>query len=145
MKNLPRILAALASILALTFTGCSGGNSHEKVMEAMFAQMDRIATAMGTVTDKASAEKAVTEIKSVTEELKKIAEKAKALGEPTGELKTKLEEKMKAKQAEIQQKMTASMAGLQKAGPEAAEVIMKGMMEIAPAMEAVGKSFGAAK
>ena len=47
------------------------------------------------VTDKASAEKAVTDIKAVVEEMKKIAARAKALGQPSADVKAKIEAKMK--------------------------------------------------
>lgn len=142
MKSHIQFLARTSLIIvAFIFVGCSGGDNHEKVVDDVFKQMDRMATAMGSVTDKASAEKAVTDLKSVAEEMKKLGERAKKLGEPAAELKTKLEARMTAKQAELQQKMAGMQQSMAKAGPEAGMVLMKGMMEIAPAMEEAGKLF----
>jgi hypothetical protein len=49
--------------------------------------------------------------------------------------------KMKAKEAEMQQKMAGSQASLMKAGPEAAGILMRGMMELGPAMSEMGELF----
>lgn len=142
MKSLAHFLTRTVAILAaLILAGCSGGDNHEKVVDDVMKQMDRMASAMSSITDKASAEKAVTELKAVAEEMKKLGERAKKLGEPTAEVKTKLEAKMIAKQTEMQKTMAGMQASMTKAGPEAGMVLMKGMAEIAPAMQEAGKLF----
>jgi hypothetical protein len=142
MKSLAHFLTRTVAILAaLILAGCSGGDSHEKVVDDVLKQMDRMVTAMSSVTDKATAERAVAELKTVADEMKKLGERAKKLGEPSAELKTKLEAKMTAKQTEMQQKMAGAQASIAKAGPEAGMILMKGMMEFAPAMEEAGKLF----
>ena len=142
MKSFAHFLTRTVAILAaLILVGCSGSDSHEKVVDDVMKQMDRMASAMSSITDKASAEKAVTELKAVAEEMKKLGERAKKLGEPSAEVKTKLEAKMIAKQTEMQKTMAGMQASMTKAGPEAGMVLMKGMAEIAPAMQEAGKLF----
>ncbi len=146
MKTLSRFLTQTVLIIATLFiTGCSGGDTHEKVADDALKQMDRMVTAVSAVTDKASAEKAVADLKSVGEELKKIAERAKKLGEPSADVKAKVDGKMSAKQAEITQKMMGMQASMMKAGPEAAAILGKGMMEFGATMQETGKMFGAGK
>ena len=146
MKTLSRFLTQTVLIIATLFiTGCSGGDTHEKVADDALKQMDRMVTAVSAVTDKASAEKAVADLKSVGDELKKIAERAKKLGEPSADVKAKVDGKMSAKQAEITQKMMGMQASMMKAGPEAAAILGKGMMEFGATMQETGKMFGAGK
>lgn len=146
MKNLSRFLTQTVLIIATLFiTGCSGGDSHEKVADDALKQMDRMVTAVSAVTDKASAEKAVADLKSVGDELKKIAERAKKLGDPSADVRAKIEGKMSAKQTEITQKMMGMQASMLKAGPEAAAILGKGMMEFGATMQETGKMFGAGK
>ena len=144
MKIHLRFLAIAIATLALFFTGCSGGDSHEKLADEVGKQMDRMVGAMSSITDKASAEKAMTDMKGVAEELKKLGARAKALGKPSADVNAKIEAKLKAKQDELQQKMMASQAAMMKAGPEAMGIMMKGVQELAPAMAEVGKIFEAA-
>ena len=146
MKTLSRFLTQTVLIIATLFiTGCSGGDTHEKVADDALKQMDRMVTAVSAVTDKASAEKAVADLKSVGDELKKIAERAKKLGEPSADVKAKVDGKMSAKQAEITQKMMGMQASMMKAGPEAAAILGKGLMEFGATMQETGKMFGAGK
>lgn len=141
MKSLLKFTLALTAAFSLLLSGTSHAATHESVADAAIVQMDRMANAVISVTDKATAEKAVAELMSVTEELKKIAPSAKGLGEPSAEVKEKIMLKMKAKQEEIQKKMETVPAQLQKAGQEAAQVLMKGMAGFGAAMQEVGKAF----
>ncbi|MEK0450636.1 MAG: hypothetical protein RL088_2904 [Verrucomicrobiota bacterium] len=142
MKSIIKFITRTSLVVAaLALTGCSGGDSHEKVADAVLVQMERMATAVSSVTDKATAEKAVTELKSVGEEMKNLAEKVKAMKDPSAEVQAKIEAKMKAKQEEIQKKMMGMQANLTKAGPEAAAILMGGMAEFGKVMEEAGKAF----
>ena len=141
MKTPARFFAIITSVLAIALSGCGGGDTHQKVADDVFKVMERMSTAMGSVTDKASAEKAVAEMKAVAADMKGIAERAKKLGEPSGDVKTALEASMKAKTEELQKKMMGSMSKLAAAGPEAMAVIQAGMAEIGPTMEEAGKLF----
>lgn len=135
------ILAAVGATLLLAFGGCSGGDSREKLVDEIAMQMDRMATALGSVADKASAERAMTDMKAIVGEMKKIAAHAKALGQPGADLRAKLDAKLKAKVAELQERMAGSQASLVKAGPEATGIIIKGMLELAPAMDEIAGLF----
>jgi len=142
MKSIIKFITRTSLVVAaLVLTGCSGGDSHEKIVDAMIVQIDRMATAVSSVTDKATAEKAAAELKSVGEEMKKIAEKAKGMKDPSAEVQAKIDAKMKAKQEEVQKKMAGIQGTLAKAGPEAAAVLMGGMAEFGKAMEEAGKAF----
>jgi pyruvate formate-lyase activating enzyme-like uncharacterized protein len=142
MKSIIKFITQTSLVVAaLVLTGCSGGDSHEQVADSLMVQMDRMATAMSTVTDKATAEKAVVELKSVAEEIKKIAEKAKAMKDPTAEVQAKIEAKMKSKQEELGKKMMGAQANIVKAGPEAGKILMEGMAEFGKVMEEAGKAF----
>ena len=142
MKSLKTFTLALFASFALLFTGTTfAADPYETIAEEALVQMDRMANAVLSVTDKATADKAVAELLSVADDLKKIAAKAKGLGQPSDEIKAKIEAKMKAKTEEIQKKMETVPASLAKAGPEAAEVLGKGMEKFGAAMEEVGKAF----
>jgi hypothetical protein len=138
MKALNRLVAIIA---ALVLAACSGGDTHEKIVDDLNAQMDKLGTAVASVTDKASAEKAVTEIKTVSTEMKAIAERAKKIGDPSKEVQAKLEAKMKTKQEEMVAKMVGAQANLTKAGPEAALILKGGMDEFGATMQEVEKAF----
>lgn len=140
--NLKKRLATLLfAFVSFAFAGSAFADSHEAIVDDAIKQMERMTTALVSVTDKATAEKAVVELKGVGAELKKVAERAKAAGKPTDEVKTKLEAKMKAKEKELEAKMAGLQGSLEKAGVEAATILMKGMEELGPILEEVGKTF----
>ena len=141
MKTHAKFFAIITSALAIALSGCGGGDTHQKVADDVFKVMERMSNAMGSITDKASAEKAVAEMKTVAGDMKSLGERAKKLGEPSGEVKTELEASMKAKTEELQKKMAGSMMKIAAAGPEAMEVLQAGMKEIGPSMEEAGKLF----
>jgi hypothetical protein len=76
--------------------------------------------------------------------MKKIAARAKALGQPGANVRAKLEAKLKAKEDDIQQKIAGSQAAMMKAGPEATGILMKGMMELAPTLNETADIFAEA-
>jgi hypothetical protein len=138
MKTLSRFVVAVLATATLFFAGCSGKDTHEKLADDAAAQMDKIATAVASVKDKASAEKAVTEIKAASAEMKKLSDRYNALGAPSAEVKTKVDTKMKAKEEEMKKKM----ANLANMGEEAGGILMAGLIAVTPDMEAAGKTFG---
>ena len=141
MNTHSNILASLTAAFALLLVGCSGGDSHKKVADDAVHVMERVATAMSSISDKASAEKAVGEIKSAVADFKKLAERAKKLGDPTPEVKAKIEASMKAQGEVLQKTMMASMGKLVAAGPEALAVLQAALKDLSPAMEEAGKMF----
>ena len=141
MKNHTRLLASIAASIALVLSACSAGDSHEKVADDTLKIMERMSTAMTTITDKATAEKAVADMKVIANDMKAISERAKKLGEPSADVKARIDASMKVKAEELQKKMVASMMKVATAGPEAMVVLQEGMKEIAPIMEEAGKTF----
>jgi hypothetical protein len=141
MKLRSGILAIAFAACALVQGGCGSGDSHEKVADDIAMQMDRLATAMTSVHDKASAERIVADMRSIVEEMKKSEARAKALGEPGAELKAKLNAKMQAKEAELQKRIAGSQATLMKAGAEATGIITKGLKELAPALDRLANPY----
>jgi phage terminase large subunit-like protein len=127
--------AACLSIFAvglLSMTGC-GGQSHEAITDSMMTSMDKFADILASVKDEASAKAAVSQLDNLTASVKELAEKAKALGDPPKEIQTKIEEKMKAKQSELQQKMNASMMNLM-SNPALMQIITPALTKFAEAM-----------
>jgi hypothetical protein len=141
MKLRSGILAFVFAACALVLGGCGGGDSHEQVADDIAMQMDRLATAITAVHDKASAERAVSDMKAIVEEMRKIEARAKALGEPSAESRAKLNAKMKAKEAELQKRFAGSQAALMKAGAEATGIITKGLKELAPSLDRLGNPY----
>jgi hypothetical protein len=134
MKTLHGLTVAFFATLTLFFAGCSGADNHEKIADDAAAQMEKMANAVASVKDKASAEKAVAEMKAVAEELKKIAARAKAVGKPSAEVKAKIDAKMKPRQQAVEKQMVTAQTNLAAAGPEAAAILQKGMMELGQTM-----------
>ncbi len=141
MKNHTKLLASIAASIALVLSACSAGDSHEKVADDTLKIMERMSTAMTTITDKATAEKAVADMKVIANDMKAVSERAKKLGEPSADVKARIDASMKVKAEELQKKMMASMMKVATAGPEAMVVLQEGMKEIAPIMEEAGKTF----
>lgn len=141
MNNHTRLLASITASIALVLSACSAGDSHEKVADDTLKIMERMSTAMTSITDKATAEKAVADMKVIANDMKAISERAKKLGEPSTDVKTRIDASMKVKAEELQKKMMASMMKVATAGPEAMVVLQEGMKEIAPIMEEAGKTF----
>ncbi|MHC5066489.1 MAG: hypothetical protein ACYTG5_21245 [Planctomycetota bacterium] len=79
------IAACILLPLALLSLPACGGDSHEAAAEDMVASLQRMGDTMGEITDKASAEARLDEIKAIISEMKAIAERVKALGETTAE------------------------------------------------------------
>ena len=141
MKIHTNVLASIAVSIALVLSACSAGDSHEKVADDTLKVMERMSTAMTSITDKATAEKAVADMKVIANDMKAISERAKKLGEPSADVKARIDASMKAKADELQKKMMAGMMKVATAGPEAMAVLQAGMKEIAPIMEEAGKTF----
>lgn len=133
MKFSLRLLAPLCAAVALFLSGCSSGDDHDKVLDDAAAQYDRMAKALASVTDKASAEKAGKEMKSIAEELKKTATRAQALGEPPVDVKAKVENKMRAIEAKWSQTLEAQRARVKALPADVTEAFKKASDDAAPA------------
>ncbi len=140
MKFSMRLLTALCAAVALFVSGCSSSDSHEKVLDDAAAQLDKLAKTLDGVTDKASAEKAAKEMKSIADELKKVAVRAQALGQPPVDVKAKIENKMGAIAAKFAEKMEAQ--GAKKTlPPEATQAFADSAKDVLPTMQEVAAAF----
>jgi acetylornithine/succinyldiaminopimelate/putrescine aminotransferase len=133
-----RRISTLASLFALcafglAVAGC--GDSHEKVVNDLAAQIEKVVGVLKGVTDKASADAAKPKLDSIDQDIKAIAERAKKLPKPSqaeeAALKSKLETRMKKAGEELQTEMM-------RVGPIAPELGGK-VMEIMMNMAALGE------
>jgi hypothetical protein len=139
-----RFIAILLLALAFLIPAPSFADSAEAVMNDTLVQMDRVADTILTIKDKATAEKAMADLQTIVVELKKIAARAKAVGQPPAELKEKLMTQFRTKTAEVQKRIAGAKDQIAKAGLEAAAVLGKGMVEFGKGMQEVGEAFQAA-
>lgn len=136
-----KLFSSLIAALTLVFAGCSGGDTHQKVADDVVHVMEHMATAMSSISDKASAEKAVADMRAAVADMKKLSERWKKLGEPTREVRTKIEAEFRPKGEKLGKAMVESMMQMVKAGPEALAILQAGMKELKPAMDEAGKMF----
>lgn len=122
---------AVFALGVLTWTGC-GGETREALAESMMKSMDEMADVLVSVKDEASAKAAVGKLEAISATMKSLTDKIKALGDAPADVQSKLDEKMKAKQAEIQKKMNTFMQNVM-SNPSLMEII-------APAMQKMGES-----
>jgi hypothetical protein len=141
MKFPIRLLAPLCAACALFLTGCSPSDTHEKVLDDIAVQLDKLAKIPASVTDKSSAEKAAKDMKPIADELSKTAKRAQALGEPTADLKAKLDSKMRVVLGKFSQMTEAQAAAVKKWSPEVTEAFSAGSADVDKAFQEVAKAF----
>ncbi len=139
-----RTLAPLFAVAALTFSGCSKSDTHELVLDDTAAQLDKMAATLATVTDKASAEKATKDLQAIAVDLKKVAIRAQALGQPSADVMAQVDSKMKTIEAKFAEKMDANEKKLKGATPEVTKAFTDSAEQFIPAMKAVADAFTAA-
>ena len=82
-------------VLSLFVVSCGEKDTADSLSDELVSKMGELATAVESAKDKASAEKAATEIDIIGDEFVAIAKRLDALGEPSEEDKKLVEEKMK--------------------------------------------------
>ena len=112
------------------------GDTHAKVMEEMIGSVNKMSDIIGKAKDKETAEVAAAELGKLEAPLKKIAARAKALGDPDEALEKKLEEKFKPQLEAAMGKMMKSMMGIA-ANPEAMAPIQSAMERIGEIMQSI--------
>jgi hypothetical protein len=86
MQTVPAILLVACAFLTPHLVRA---DSPEAVGNDVVAQLDTVADVILSVKDKATAEKAVENLLGITDELKKLTPRAKAVGQPTAAQKKK--------------------------------------------------------
>ena len=107
MDKLIQSTAALFAILCLA--SCGGGPSHEEVAADLMDTMEEFVDIIASVKDEASADKAAKDLDKVASKMEKLKAQADKLGDPSADVKAKIEADMKARRQAIQQKMMGSM------------------------------------
>ena len=77
---MPRLLSNLLLAACLLLTACSS-DSHEAIAEDTVALMKEMVVVLEGVTDKPSAEAAVSELEDIIERMDEIGERVEAMGE----------------------------------------------------------------
>ncbi len=127
-------------ILSLCIVSCGKKDTFESLSDEMISQMNELTIAIESAKDKESAEKAVARIDEIADEIKSIAERMEALGEPSEDEVKAVKEKWEAAEKENNEKMTAAMKTLI-SNREVAEILGKGMMEFGKKLESTEETF----
>lgn len=144
MKFPIRLLAPLCAVVALFLSGCSPSDTHEKVLDDAATQLDKLAKTLASVTDKASAEKAAKDMRAIAEDLKKTAARAQALGQPTVDVKAKIDSKMRVIEGKFSQLVEAQAPRIKALPPEVTAAFTEAAGEFQPAWQEVATAFKAA-
>lgn len=114
------------SILALAvvfLAGCGAAvNPQEQLATKIMASMDDVANIFSTIKDEKSAEAAKVRLEALSSTMNSLTEQAKKLGDPSPELKAKLEAQMEAKAKVMQDKMM-EFAKVAMTNPKILEII----------------------
>ena len=103
-------------------------------MGDMIKSVTKIAGALESVDDEASAKKAAKTIEGMEGSMKKLSERAEALGDPDEALEKKLEEKFKPQLEEAMGKMMKATAGFAEK-PELMKIIQPALEKLGGMME----------
>jgi Skp family chaperone for outer membrane proteins len=105
MKNL-----MFAAVVALAWTATSRAqDTHEALAEDAIKAFNSFADVLGTIKDKASADKAKTDLQKTGEKLAGLKERFDKIGEPKGDKKDELDKKFKPKMEEVQKRVQNEM------------------------------------
>jgi hypothetical protein len=106
-----RIATVLTLPLLVFLAGC--GDSHEALMKDQIAVIRDLNAVLANVKDAETARAAKPEIEALGNRMKKLEDRAKALGEPSADQKKALEEKY---QDEMMKEAMAMMGNMMKVG-----------------------------
>ncbi len=125
MKSLAQ---ATLTLLPFCLLACGGGNTHEALAKQSLATMDKLATTLEGVKDKASWDAAKPALEKVLDTLGGIATKVKALPKPDAAMSKKLQESLGKQMGDIQKRMmgaTMKLATIKEIGPDVATFMKK--------------------
>lgn len=141
MKSTLSKLTVMSSVaIAMLFTSCGKKDTPESVTDELLGEFDNLVTALESVKDKESAEKAAKEIDTIGDDFLAIAKRLDALPEPSEDEKKALDEKMDKAMDAKQKKMGEAMKGAM-SNPETAKIIMEAMKGFGEKMESAEKTF----
>lgn len=141
MKTTLSKLAVMSSLaIAMLFTSCGKKDTPDSVTDELLGEFDNLITALESVKDKESAEKAAKKIDTIGDDFLAIAKRLEALPEPSDAEKEKLDKKMDDAMESKQKKLGEAMKGLM-SDPEAAKIIMEAMKGFGKKMDSAEKTF----
>jgi hypothetical protein len=125
-----RLLARASAVMfvAIVITGC--GDTRESLAEESMSTMREMVAVLDTVKDDASAKAAKPKLKTLSDKLEDINQRASKLGTPTEAEVKALDQKHGKEMEELMRKMTGHMMRIAfdpKIQAELADVDMKGM------------------
>jgi len=137
-------IAALAAIVLLAVGPGStratdkerdkpASDSHDAVMKDMVGLMNEFAGILEKATDKASAEKAKDDLKTLGAKFQKVGDRAKKLGEPGKDQQEALKKKYQPEMEKVQRRLMDAVQKLAK-NPEVAVVLGPALQEFAKKM-----------
>jgi hypothetical protein len=110
---------ALVTLLGLT---ACGGDSHEALADESVSLMQDLGNTLAKITDKASAEAHVGELKTIVSKMSEVQARLEAMGEPSGEAEAELAEKYESRMGAAMQAMGQQMMRIS-ANPEIMQVV----------------------
>lgn len=121
----------LFALIALGLSSCS--DTHADVTDDMIEHLEKTGDILASLADGGSQEDAIAELKELSEEGKKLAERMEKLGEPDSEADKKLGEKFDDRMTAAQKKVTDATTKLASSGkwtPELQEALASVMPDI---------------
>ena len=117
-------------------------SKHEELAGEIMNSMADFADAVSNVVDLESANEAATKIGTIGDRFSKIADQLKPLEPPAKAIKEAINEKMEARDAEMQKVMGEELQKtMQALSPEAQQVLQKAFEEFFEKMDSAGKEF----
>jgi hypothetical protein len=111
------------------------------MIKAISDELDRIATALESVKDEASATKAATQIRTATDNITRIAWKSQGMKMPNQATGQSLVEKLAQKIHEVETRFAKARPQIEAAGPKTLEALSPSLQYFEGAMEAAAKEF----
>lgn len=112
--------------------------THEEVADRMIGYMDELVVAMSEIQDKESLATSTKKLEKIADGIVALSKNAQELDPPTDEQKEKLNAKMDAQEAGMEEKMEGAAAGIAKLDPESQQAFMAAMMKFGQKVEAAG-------
>lgn len=101
-----RWIGIVLVVASTCFFGCGGAEqSKEQLADQMLSTVDQIGDVYASIKDEKSAEAAKDKLASLIANLKRLTEEGKQLGDPSPELKAKIDAELRLKTMQMQAKL----------------------------------------
>ena len=107
---MPRLLTVLLALVAFSLPACSKKETHEDVARDAIGTMKEMGDVLAKITDKASAQKHVKELETLSAKVKEQKAKMETMGAPSKADEEAMQKKLEGEmQAAMQKMMNESM------------------------------------